>query len=106
MGTLGTTLEETVTEFAVEYRVHATRRMFERGVLSEDVERVLESGQVIERYEDTPPFRHVLLSGKSSTGHPLHVSVVVHLTERILTVVTVYEPDASKWTKNFSRRKP
>ncbi len=80
--------------------------MFEREILSKDVDKVLESGHVIERYEDSPPFRRVLLNGKGLTGRPLHVSVVLHLTERVLTVVTVYEPDTGKWTKNFSRRQP
>ena len=106
MTTLADIIEAPPTEYGIEYRVHATRRMFERGILGEDVERLLGSGQVIESYEDTLPFRHVLLNGKGATGRALHVAVVVNLTEKRLSVITVYEPDPSKWTRNFSRRKP
>lgn len=51
MGTLGDLLEEHLDSYDIEYRVHATRRMFERQVFGEDVERILSEGQTIERYD-------------------------------------------------------
>ncbi len=104
--TLASIIEEPLAAYTIEYRVHATRRMFERCILSEDIEHILASGQVIERYEDTPPFLHVLLNGKGSRGRPLHVSVVIEMLEKTMTVITVYEPNPNQWTRSFSRRQP
>lgn len=106
MSTLRDLLEEDPAEYDLEYRVHATRRMFERGVNSEDIEGVLRDGHIIERYDDELPLRHLLLNGKTASSTPLHVVVVVHLSEKRLTVITLYEPDSSKWMQNFSRRRP
>jgi hypothetical protein len=63
MATLQDLIEEDLEAYEIEYRTHATRRMFQRGFFNEDVERVLFHGEIIERYHDTPPFYHVLISG-------------------------------------------
>ncbi len=36
--------KESLVDFTVEYRVHASRRMFRRGIHEDDVETVLENG--------------------------------------------------------------
>ena len=40
-------IEGNLTDYAVEYRVHATRRMFQRQISEKDVEWLLAHGQVI-----------------------------------------------------------
>ncbi len=104
MGTLSDLLEQDLAGYEVEYRVHATRRMFEKQITNEDVEQVLERGQIIEHYDDDLPFRRLLLNGRGSRG-PLHVVVVAHLAEKRLSVITTYEPEPHRWTNDFSRRR-
>ena len=91
-------------EFEIEYRIHATNRMFQRNIDAEDVEHVMMNGIVIETYFDDFPLPSVLIYGRSYLGAPLHVVAGVNVPERRLVVITVYEPDPEKWTDNFSRR--
>lgn len=97
--------EDDLSAYGIQYRIHATQAMFRRAIEPADVERVLLLGQIIEDYEDSLPIRHVLLNGKSDRGRPLHVALLVGLVERILTVITVYEPSAATWDQNFTRRR-
>ncbi len=93
-----------IDEWDVQYRVHATKRMFQRNVDEEDVREVFLNGDIIERYEDDFPFPSVLISGRSGFGRCLHVVIGIDIAERRFYVITVYEPDPKKWTDNFSRR--
>lgn len=83
------------------FRQHAIRRMFERDISVEDVERTLETGTLIEDYPDDTPYRSGLWLGFAE-GRPLHVVAARNDGERI--IVTVYEPDPALWSSNFSRR--
>ena len=91
--------------FSIEYRIHSTRRMFERDITNDDIERLFVSGEIIEQYPDDYPLPSVLLSGQMLTGKPLHVVIAINERERKLIVVTTYKPDAHKWIDNFSQRK-
>ncbi|HEX9733102.1 MAG TPA: DUF4258 domain-containing protein [Thermoanaerobaculia bacterium] len=106
MTTLIELLEEDLTEYEIEYRVHATRRMFERQLHSEDVEHVLGTGRIIERYDVDLPLRRLLISGRGSMRQALHVVVVVNLSEKRLSVITTYEPDPRQWSTPDTRRQP
>nr|VFJ77483.1 MAG: protein of unknown function (DUF4258) [Candidatus Kentron sp. FW] len=96
---------EDLRNYAIEYRIHATRRMFERNIDENDVERTLKQGEVIERYDEDFPLPSVLISGRTTGGRPLHVVVGINTPERKFIIITVYEPDPPRWTKDFSRRK-
>lgn len=88
----------------IQYRVHATKRMFQRNIDEEDVIGILLHGDIIERYQDDYPFPSVLINGESVTGRPVHIVVGIEISEKRLYIITVYEPDIKKWTDNFSRR--
>jgi hypothetical protein len=105
MTTLADLTEENLERYEIQYRVHATRQMFARYLSNEDVERVLSQGQIIERYDDDLPLRRALLNGRSATGRPIHVVVVVSLSEKRMTIITAYEPDSARWSRNFTRRR-
>ncbi|MCK5380228.1 MAG: DUF4258 domain-containing protein [Candidatus Latescibacteria bacterium] len=88
----------------VAYRVHATRRMFQRGIEEHELLFILENGRVIEEYEKDLPFPSLLLNGRTPKGRTLHVVVAIDASGKSLFVITTYEPDSSKWTDDFSRR--
>lgn len=83
------------------FRQHAIRRMFERGISVDDVERTLEAGTLIEDYPNDTPYPSGLWLGFAE-GRPLHVVAARNDGERI--IVTVYEPDPTLWSSDFSRR--
>jgi hypothetical protein len=97
-------LKGNLVDYAIEYRVHATRRMFQRHIGADEVTFILTHGQVIERYEEDFPLPSVLLHGRTTANRPLHVVVGINVDEQKLVIITTYEPDALQWADNFSRR--
>lgn len=86
------------------FRVHAVRRMFERGITEAAVRGVLATGETIEDYPDDQPYPSRLVLGFVE-GRPLHVVAAEDQAEREMIVVTVYEPDRSIWDASFRRRR-
>jgi len=99
------TLIPTWHNFDIEYRVHSTRRMFERNINHEDIENLLTNGEIIEQYPDDYPLPSVLLNGHTLTDEPLHAVIAINEPESKLIVITAYKPNINKWTDDFSRRK-
>ncbi len=100
----GGCLQPGLSEYDIEYRVHATRRMFERGIHEEDVELKLARGIIVEQYDEDFPLPSLLLNGQTGDGRAIHVVVAVNDSERKLVIITAYVPDPLKWTEGFSRR--
>ncbi|MDD2864353.1 MAG: DUF4258 domain-containing protein [Methylococcales bacterium] len=94
-----------VENYEIVYRLHASKRMFEREISDDDVEYLLKNGEIIERYDEDYPLPSLLLNGFSINKRPLHLVVAVNREEKRLIIVTVYEPNTLKWLDNFSRRK-
>jgi len=86
------------------YRVHAVRRMFERGITPNEVANAIESGEVIEEYPTDSPFPSRLILGLVS-GRALYVVAADDDQSDLTYVVTVYEPDPDQWTADLRRRK-
>jgi hypothetical protein len=87
------------------FRVHAVRRMFERGISDEDVRQVLAMGEVIAGYPTDLPYPSRLVSGVRE-GRPLHVVAADNTAEDETIVITAYEPDPGLWEPGFRERKP
>jgi len=91
--------------WTIEYRVHATRRMFKRRIEEKDVMQLLAKGTIIEDYHDDFPFPSVLINGVSTDNRPLHAVVGTDADLHRLYLITIYEPDPEKWPDNFTRRR-
>lgn len=91
--------------WAIEYRVHATQRMFKRRIEDKDVTQLLAKGTIIEDYQDDFPFPSVLVNGVSSDNRPLHAVVGIDTDSHRLYLITIYGPDPEKWFDNFTRRR-
>ena len=104
MTTLCEMLQQHFDDYQINYRIHATRRMFQRVIHENDVESVLKEGSIIEQYNDDFPFPSVLINGLSAGNVPLHVVAAINSDELKLVIITVYKPDPLKWTNQFSRR--
>jgi len=79
--------------------------MFERGITDDDIQIVLESGQVIEEYPDDEPYPSRLVLGWAGT-RPIHVVASTDRVSEETVIVTVYEPEPERWQPGFERRRP
>lgn len=93
-----------MTSQPIVYRIHAVQRMFERRISEENVQQVLQSGEMIEDYSDEMPFPSRLMLGRRG-DRPLHVVMAENIKEGELVVITVYEPNLSQWKSGFKGRK-
>ncbi len=87
------------------FRVHAIRRMFERGITADDVRHVLETGDIIESYQEDQPYPSRLVLGFVG-NRPLHVVFADNKQDNQMIVVTVYVPEVDQWDETFRTRKP
>ena len=76
MNTIRRELDSILTdpECHIEYRLHAVKRIFERGLSRMCVSQILKRGEVIESYPDDTPFPSGLILG-SCQGRPFHVVI-------------------------------
>lgn len=86
------------------FRVHAVKRMFERGISAKKVSQALVSGETIEDYSPEMPEPSRLILGFQGT-RPFHVVTSENPVMGEITVITVYIPDAGKWNKDFRSRR-
>jgi hypothetical protein len=86
------------------FRIHALQRMFQRGISTEDVRHVLATGNIVEAYLDDQPYPSRLMLGWRGS-RPIHVVAVDNQAEQQTIIITVYEPDLTRWEPGFERRK-
>ncbi len=71
----------------------------------DEVLQALESGELIEEYADDEPYPSCLILGRTMAGRPLHIVCAPDLDEGRLVVVTIYQPDPSRWSVDLKRRR-
>ena len=82
---------------------HFMDRLRKRTIKISDVEHIIVSGEIIERYPDSYPHPSALLMGCLSKDAPLHV--VVGIGKGLLWLVTAYIPTPDKWEADYKTRK-
>jgi hypothetical protein len=92
---------------AKRYRLtrHATIVRLERGITIATLERVLLTGEIIERYPDDQPYPSCLVLGWLASGDPWHVVCSRGNVEPALRIVTLYEPEDALWESDYRTRK-
>jgi len=78
--------------------------MFERGIQTNTVRSVIESGEVIGNYPDDKPFPSFLLLGWIG-GRPVHVVMAIDYSSKQCYVITVYVPDLDIWHPDFRTKR-
>lgn len=87
----------------VIYRLHALQRMFEREISDAEVNEVLINGTCIEDYPDDTPYPSQLILGFANEK-AIHVVLANIVLENETVIITVYSPEAKKWTADFKTR--
>jgi hypothetical protein len=88
----------------IQYRIHATQRMFSRNIAEKEILHILANGLIIENYENDFPFPSLLVSGNTENNRPLHAVVAIDRRLNRLYVITTYEPNPHKWNVDFTQR--
>lgn len=70
-----------------------------------EVKEALASGVVFEDYQRSNRPKSYLVYGQTTKGRHLHVVCAPLKKDKTLVIVTVYEPDPSKWA-GYKREKP
>lgn len=82
---------------------HAKGRCFSRGILLDDIEQAILTGEIIEEYPNDTPFPSVLVMGYSKKLSPIHV--VVSTDGEMLYIITAYIPDKNLWENDLKTRR-
>ena len=75
--------------------------MFQRNISTENIKKVIISGQIIEDYPEDDPCPSALFFAYCE-GRPCHV--VVAECEDHIRIITVYIPENDKWIDHVLRR--
>ena len=82
------------------YSEHAVVKMAERGMNVEEVEAVIQAGEVIRHYPDDQPAPSWLMLGIVN-GRPIHVVFARDVATDFCIVITAYQPDETTWGSDF-----
>lgn len=82
---------------------HARVRLIERNIYISDVVKCIDSGEIIEQYENDKPFPSCLILGMSIKGKYIHI--VVSINEKFIYLITAYYPDLELWEVDLKTRK-
>jgi hypothetical protein len=91
----------------VLYSSHARREMREEefGPISDrEVYEAACNTEILETYLDDVPYPSVLILGMTAVNRPLHAVCAYDADADRAIIVTVYQPDPSRW-EDFRRRK-
>lgn len=87
------------------YTRHARRRILERGLDVDHIERIaLEPVAIVESYPEDTPFPSRLVLGWHD-GAPLHILVAEDSSRGTIVIVTAYHPDPERWDDTFLVRR-
>lgn len=82
---------------------HAFQKIFQRYIKIEDVEAVINNGEIIKQYLNDKPYPSFLLLGFIN-GTPLHVVIAKNEAEKFCILVTAYFPDNTIWNSTFKSK--
>jgi hypothetical protein len=97
-------LQEQLSAGQFEFSWHAFKRAVERNISELEIRRAGEHAGIIEDYPTDKYSPSCLLLGFTETGRPLHIQVS-RMDSDLVKIITTYEPNATEWTDNFSKRR-
>ena len=92
----------------VYYTSHAKSEMENEefgNIYDFEVLEAIENGEIIQEYLNDKPYPSFLIYGKTKSLRPLHAVCAFNEIEKLVFVVTVYQPDPDLWIDYKERRK-
>ena len=83
---------------------HTIRQMSrpDRMISTQEVERIIMTGEVIEDYPEDLRGHSCLILGFGQNNRPIHI--VCSPKDEYLAIITAYLPDSLQWSLDFKRR--
>lgn len=91
----------------LKFSSHAKEEMLyeEFGEISEgEIKEAIADCEIIERYPEDKPYPSFLVFGQTKEKRPLHIVCAPVEDDKVLVIITVYEPDSALWI-DYRRRK-
>lgn len=82
---------------------HAKGRLLERNISIADIVKGIETGEIIEQYEEDKPLPSCLIFGVSVNNKYIHI--VVSNDMEYIYLITAYYPDLERWETDLKTRK-
>ncbi len=96
-------IRKVVKNGKIVWRKHVLARLFERKIRRKDVLDVIQKGEIIEQYPDDRPYPSMLFF-KFTEDKPLHVVASYDEVNKIVYIITAYEPTLGFFEKDFKTR--
>lgn len=87
------------------FRAHSLEKLYQRNITFDELKEIENNLQVVEEYKDDKPFPSCLILGFTKSDRPIHLVFAINEIEKVVIIITVYQPDENKWVDNFKRRK-
>lgn len=96
-------IKKLVNDGKIRWTNHIVLRLFQRNITTQDIEKALLNGEIIEKYLDDYPYPSCLVYGVNLNNEVLHIVCGANETE--LWIITAYYPDNIKWENDLKTRK-
>jgi len=97
-------IKELVDNGKVEWKKHALKRLFERGLGRSQIFEAISNCEIIEQHSLQRPLPSVLALGYYNE-EPLHVMLAIDESEKILWIITIYKPSLKEWMEDYKTRR-
>ena len=94
-------IRDNIKERQYRFSDHAVKRMIKRSISRQEIETVIDEGEIIEEYPDDKYSPSCLVCGKTKAGRTLHIQVSL---PPVVVVITAYEPNPEEWINSRNRR--
>jgi len=94
-------IQDKIKKGRYRFSDHAVKRMIKRSISRQDIETVIDEGEIIEEYPHDKYSPSCLVYGKTGSGRDLHIQVSL---PPAVVIITVYEPDPEEWVNGRNRR--
>lgn len=99
-----TIIQKLCSEHKLRWTDHIFKRLVQRNISMDDVQKVILNGEIIENYPDDYPYPSCLILGFMHNNNALHVVCAPDEESEVLWLITAYFPD-SRWESDFKTRK-
>jgi Domain of unknown function (DUF4258) len=88
-----------------EFSKHATDQSIIRRISVQEVRELFGNAEIIEDYPEDKSGPSCLIFGKTTAGRPLHIQCS-YPSRPLIKIITLYEPDPTRWIDCKRRRTP
>ena len=91
--------------YKLVYRFHALQRMLQRSISEDEIAFIIQNHPtILEEYPQDLPYPSQLVLGQIGKKS-LHIVLAINDAEKEFIIITVYEPDPTLWTHDFTKRR-